>query len=95
MSILAMATSTQAMISQLAAASGICWSRISLGLTRRVNQSAGFDATSSSCQKTLVWRLAPASKPRIKRPTMNIRDNSTKLFKITMANNIGSKIFQI
>jgi len=26
---------------------------------------------------------------------MNIRDNSTKLFKITMASNIGSKIFQI
>ncbi|MEY3078675.1 MAG: hypothetical protein RI892_1733, partial [Pseudomonadota bacterium] len=47
------------MISQLLVAKGMCWSKINLGLILRVIQSAGLEATSSNCQKTLLSRLGP------------------------------------
>jgi hypothetical protein len=55
---------------------------------RRVNHKAGFDATSSNCQKTLVSRLGPASNPNRNLPTMNMSDNSIRLFAMTTANNM-------
>ena len=79
------------MINQLAVAKGMCWSNINLGLNLRVIYKAGLAAMSKSCQKMLVDFFAPANKPNMNRPTMNIKDSSIKLFKMTTANNIGNK----
>ena len=79
------------MTSRLAVAKGMCWSNINLGLNLRVIYKAGLAAMSKSCQKIFVDFLAPANKPNMNRPTMNIKDSSIKLFKMTSANNIGNK----
>jgi len=77
------------MISQLLVAKGMCRSKINLGLILRVIQSAGLEATSSNCQKTLLSRLGPANSPNKNRPTMNISESSIKLLAMTTASNIG------
>jgi hypothetical protein len=51
-------------------------------------QSAGLEATSNNCQKTLLSRFDPANNPSKKRPTMNMSESSIKLLAMTMASNI-------
>ena len=81
------------MTSQLAAAKGMCWSNINLGLNLRVIYKAGLAAMSKSCQKMFVDFFAPANKPNMNRPTMNIRESSIRLFNITINNSIRNELF--